>query len=228
MRAKQQPSAINRGVKLRNLRLFYGISQREFGEKLGVTRGAINSYEANQNNVPNNLILRVIQATGIPSEYFETDMALQEAIDKGNIKPIDVLKMNDFDETSCFVYEGIENYAKNNFATGDFSIKLQVLTFLFDIKDKANYHFIKLNECSNEPFAKNGDILIVTKTTEALNGDFVITKFQENYIIFQYFIAGINEVLLKGTNGVEIKLKNNELDKVEILGIIKQKITNSL
>lgn len=218
----------NKGEKLRNLRLSYGISQREFGEKLGLARGAINSYEQGQNPVPNSLIWKINQAIGIGNEYFETDMTLQEAFDKYNIKPSDMIRMSDFDEISCFVYESIENYAKNNPVAKDFSLKLQFLMLLFGLNQKTTYHFIKVNNAASEPFASSGDILITLKDMPPTNGDFVITNFQQSHIIFQYFISGIDEVLFKGSNGIEIKLNGDEIAKIEILGVIRKKITASM
>ena len=78
------------------------------------------------------------------------------------------------------------------------------------------------------PNPAHGDILIVLKDTAAVNGDCVIVCFKRSYIIFQYFISGLDEVLLKGNNGIEIKLSGNDIDKVEILGIIKQKVVVSM
>lgn len=223
-------SKIDKNKKLRELRLYYGLSQKKFGNKLGLTREAIASYENNNNPVPTSAILKMKQITGIGKEYFETDISLQEALEKYQITPVDIVNIDDFDETSCFIYEGIESYVKNNFLEkkGDFSLKLQLLTLLFGFNQMVDYHFIKLNNAANEPFARRGDILIVVKEAKASNGDYVITYFQQSYIIFQYFIAGIDEVLFKGNNGVEIKLSGKEREQITILGIIKQKITPSM
>lgn len=127
----------------------------------------------------------------------------------------------------CCVYESLEDYAGKNPLVKT-NLKIQFLSLLFAANMDGNYHFIKLNNSTNEPFAKNGDILIVEKQSRAVNGDFVIARFQESYIIFQYFVVGIDEALFKGSNNIEIKLKGNEREQIEILGIIKQKISTSI
>lgn len=216
-----------KGEKLKELRLFYGLSQKEFGEKLKVTRGAINAYERGQNPIPIHLMWKIQQTIGIGNEYFETNMTLQEAFDKYGIESSNI-KMSDFDEINCFIYESIESYAKNHYVAKDFHLNLSFIALLFRLHHKQSYHFIKLDNAAYEPFAKSGDILIVLKDTEVSNGDFVITKFQQSYIIFQYLIAGIDEVLFKGSNGIDIKLNHKEREQIEILGIIKQKISISM
>jgi len=223
----KQTEQINKAEKLRNLRLFFGISQKEFGKKLGYTRETLNAYERKVNPVPPILIEKINKTMGIGREYFETDMTLQEAVEKYHIKPSDIDMLGDFGETNCFVYDGIENYAKNTSIEKN-NLKLHFFELLFRLNYKSSYHFIRLNNTTNEPFASNGDILIVLKDTAAVNGDFVIVCFKRSYIIFQYFISGLDEVLLKGNNGIEIKLSGNDIDKVEILGIIKQKIVVSM
>ncbi len=224
MRTKQVDK-YNKAEKLRNLRLSYGLSQKDFGQKLGLTREVIASYELGHNPVSVNTILRINQILGVGKEYFESEMSLQEAFEKYEITPIDMIQAGNFDDIGFFVYENIASYVENKPTNQKIKLKLQFLTLLFGIDIKADYHFIKLSDSANEPYAKRGDILIVLKDNKALNGDFVITKCQQSYIIFQYFIAGIDETLFKGSNDIEIKLKGKEMEQIEILGIIKQKIS---
>lgn len=221
----KQADKVKKGKKLKEMRLFYGLSQRELGERLGTTRGAINTYERGGNLLPKSLMWKIQQIVGIGNEYFESDMTLQEAVEKYNMQPNDIIRIDDCDKIECFVYEGIENYVKDNHVTKDFNLKSSFLSALFDLEHKACYHFIKLNDSLCEPFARNGDILIMQKDTKPMNADFVLTKLQQSYIIFQYLIAGIDTVLFKGNNGIEMKLSGDEIKQVEILGIIKQKIT---
>ena len=218
----------HKGEKLRNLRLSYGLSQKEFGQKVGLTREAISSYELGHNPVSLNTILKISQVTGIGREYFESEMSLQEAFKKYEITLADMVQTGDFDDVRFFVYENITSYIDNKPIKQKMTLRLQVLTLLFGLDTKADYHFIKLTDSANEPYAKKGDILIVLKNNKAVNGDFVITRFQQSYIIFQYFIAGLDEVLFKGSNDIEIRLCGKEREQIEILGIIKQNISTSM
>ncbi|WP_395149044.1 helix-turn-helix domain-containing protein [uncultured Helicobacter sp.] len=227
MRTKQIDK-YNKAEKLRNLRLSYGLSQKEFGQKLGLTRELIASYELGHNPVSLSTILKISQVTGIGREYFESEMSLQEALKKYEITPIDMIQTGDFDDIGFFVYEGIMSYINNEPIKQKMTLKLRFLTLLFGLDTKADHHFIKLTDSANEPYAKRGDILAVLKDDKAVNGDFVIARFQQNHIIFQYFIAGLDEALFKGNNDIEIKLKGKEIEQIEILGIIKQKISISM
>ena len=96
---------------------------------------------------------------------------------------------------------------------------------IFGLDAKADYCFIKLTDSANEPYAAKGETLIVLKEAEAENGDFVITHFKQSYIIFQYFVTGIDEAIFKGSNNIEIKLSGTKKEQIKILGIIKQKIS---
>lgn len=227
MRTKQIDK-YNKAEKLRNLRLSYGLSQKDFGQKLGLTREAVASYEQGYNPVSTSVILKISQITGIGREYFESEMSLQEALKKYEITPLDMLQTGDFDDIGFFVYEDIMSYINNEPIKQKMTLKLRFLTLLFGLDIKTDYHFIKLTDSTNEPYAKKGDILIVLKNDKVVNGDFVITRFQQSYIIFQYFIAGLDEVLFKGSNDIEIRLKGKEKEQIEILGAIKQKISISM
>ena len=227
----EQVGKLDKGSKLRQLRLSFNLTQKEFAKKLGLTRDAIAAYETNKNPLSKNVLLKINYIMGIESEYFESDMTLQEAFEKYKINLIstELMETKVFREmSSCCLYESLENYASNKPTATKINIRFQFIASIFELDQKADYHFIKLNDSAHEPFAKKGDILAVIKAREAVNGDFVITRLQNSFIIFQYFVAGLDEVLFKGGNDIEIRLKGAEMGQIEILGIIKQKISTAI
>lgn len=80
------------GKKLQAIRNTYDLSQKEFADKLGVTRASINGYENNVNPVPQSVKRKVLQATGIGFEYFDSKMSLDEAFAKYGIDPQNPIK----------------------------------------------------------------------------------------------------------------------------------------
>ena len=69
----------SKGEKIKELRKAYKLSQAEFADKVGSTKAAIHSYEHNINQIPKAIMQKIIQATGIGLEYFESDMSLEAA-----------------------------------------------------------------------------------------------------------------------------------------------------
>ena len=196
--------------KLKDLRIAYGLSQKKFGGKLGYTREAIASYELGHNFVPMNVVLKINQVMGIGREYFESDMNVEEAFEKYEIRPATMIAIGNFYDVGFLMYEGIQSYIDNEPIKHKSKVKLEIFTLLFSLEKKTDYHFIRISNSKHEPFAKKGDILIVLKENKAVNGDFVIVRFKESIIIVQYFIAGTNEALFKGRNDVELQLKDIE------------------
>ena len=59
----------NNGRKLRELRNIFGVSQEEFGKKIGVTRSTIASYENENNPISVGTIRKIIEVTGLSFLY---------------------------------------------------------------------------------------------------------------------------------------------------------------
>ncbi|MGP1528191.1 MAG: helix-turn-helix domain-containing protein [Campylobacter sp.] len=67
------------GDKLRKLRNAYGLAQSEFGDKIGISRVRINSYENNITPLPTQVMWKIVEATGIGTEYFQKDLDIAGA-----------------------------------------------------------------------------------------------------------------------------------------------------
>ncbi len=67
------------GDKLRKLRNAYGLTQSEFGDKIGISRVRVNSYENNITPLPMQVKYKIAEATGINIEYFDNDIDLATA-----------------------------------------------------------------------------------------------------------------------------------------------------
>lgn len=211
-----------KGEKLRNLRNAFGLSQREFGDKVGITKGSINSYENNVNPISQGVKWKILQATGIGFEYFDTDMSLNEAFVKYKLNPQN-LKFKEMEESICAVYDGLKNYIDNNCIESPFTIKSWILSNLFDMGN-FDFCFIKIRHNELEPYAKNKEILAVIRDENVENGDKIIIDFKGSVLVVQYF-SEFDEVRLQIiASGKDIRLKNDEFKKsVKILAIIKGK-----
>ncbi|EAH7914957.1 helix-turn-helix transcriptional regulator, partial [Campylobacter jejuni] len=210
------------GEKLRDLRNAYGLSQREFGEKVGITKGSINSYENNVNSITQGAKWKILQATGIGFEYFDSDMTLSEAFKKYNIDISKKLEFKKIEESICAICDGVKNYIDGKYLE-TFNIKSLFLNHLFDGMGYFDLCFLKVKHNELEPYAKNGDILVVSSNKNAENGDKIIINYKENILIVQYFHE-FDKIILKTMSGEEIKFYNSEFsDCVDILAIIKGK-----
>ena len=192
------------GEKLRDLRTAYGLSQSQFGDKLGITRGSINSYENNVNPLTTTAKYKILQATGIGFEYFDTDMELWEAFAKFGLNPTN-LKLNSLTETIISFFYGLEAFVNGETSELKFiSAKIQLLDFLANFEN-ASCVFVKIKGNMAEPFAKNGDIIAVIRDEYPNNKNWVIARFNDNIFVAQYFFSGNDEITLKLSDDEKFK-----------------------
>lgn len=211
------------GDKLRDLRNIYGLSQREFGDKIGVTRGSINSYENNVNPLTQAVKWKILQGTGIGFEYFDTDMSLNEAFIKYGIDPSKKLEFIEMEESICAVYEGVENFIDGKCEQNPLNIKSWFLNALFEGMGNFDICFIKVKYNELEPYAKNNEILVVVRENNLKNGDKIIIDFKGSILVAQYF-KEFDDIILKGLNGKKINLKENDFNKnLKVIAVIKGK-----
>lgn len=210
------------GEKLRNLRNAFGLTQREFGDELGITRASVNSYENNFNPIPQGVKWKILQITGIGFEYFDTDMSLNEAFVRYKRDP-QQLELRKLEECICSIYDGLKNYIDGTCIQSHFNIKSWILGNLFDMGN-LDLCFIKVKRGELEPYAKNKEILAVIRDENVENGDKIIIDFKGSVLVVQYF-SEFDEVRLQIiASGKDIRLKNDEFKKsVKILAIIKGK-----
>ncbi|NDJ28184.1 transcriptional regulator, XRE family [Campylobacter sp. MIT 12-8780] len=212
------------GEKLRDLRNIYGLSQREFGEKIGVARGSINSYENNVNPLTQGVKWKILQGTGIGFDYFDTDMSLNEAFIKYGIDPSKKLEFKETKESICAVYKGINNFMDGKCEQEPLNIKSWFLDSLFEGIGKFDICFINVSHNELEPYAKNNEILVVVRDGNLKNGDKIIIDFKGSILVVQYF-KEFDEIRLQTLSGKENKLKESDFKKeIKILAIIKGKI----
>ena len=61
---------------------------------------------------------------------------------KYEITLTDMVQTGDFDDIGFFVYENMASYIDNKLMKQKMKLKLRVLTLLFGLDTKADYHFI--------------------------------------------------------------------------------------
>lgn len=213
------------GEKLKNLRNAYGLTQSQFGSKLGISKGSINSYENNVNPLTAEAKWKIFQATGINFEYFDTDMELKEAFAKFGIDSAN-LKLKSLTDTVLNFYDGLEAFANNDgLKIKPITVDMNILTFLASF-ESSECSFIKIKGKQAQPFAKHCDILAVKKGGYPNNKQWVIAKFSNNILLAQYILSDKNEITLKSSDEYNFKFSILEFEsKVKILAIIKTKIS---
>lgn len=211
----------SKGEKIKELRKAYKLSQAEFADKVGSTKPAIHSYEHNINQIPKAIMQKIIQATGIGLEYFESDMSLEAAFARYGIDSISP-KINGINESVCAVYSGLANFVNGTKTIQDFIFTSDILQNIFRLYDTHDYHFITINANEAQPFANAGEVLCVAKTATPNNADILIARIQQSVILLEYFVLNDREVLLKGADGIARQMNNDEFSAIEILGVVKR------
>ncbi|MFL0196957.1 ImmA/IrrE family metallo-endopeptidase [Clostridium sp. WILCCON 0269] len=64
--------------RIKETRIYRGLTQRELGEKIGLTRQAINSYEAGTNVPPLNVLLEISKILDFPINFFYKERVVCE------------------------------------------------------------------------------------------------------------------------------------------------------
>lgn len=211
----------SKGEKIKELRKAYKLSQAEFADKVGSTKPAIHSYEHNINQIPKAIMQKIIQATGIGLEYFESDMSLEAAFARYGIDSTSP-KINGINESVCAVYSGLANFVNGTKTIQDFVFTSDILQNIFRLYDTHDYHFITINANEAQPFANAGEVLCVAKTATPNNADILIARIQQSVILLEYFVLNDREVLLKGADGIARQMNNDEFSAIEILGVVKR------
>lgn len=212
------------GEKLRDLRNAFGLSQAQFGDRIGITRGSIASYENNINPLNKSAKYKILQATGIGDEYFDTDMQLLEAFRKYNIDPAN-LKLKSLTDTIIAFRNSVKDFANNTQTPKFLNTKIEYLKFIAECEN-AECVFIKVVGKEAQPLANNGDILIVSQDENPENTNWIIAKIGDDTLIKQYLLTGNDEISLKSSSDDNYKFSKSEFEKeVKVLGIIKSKIS---
>lgn len=216
------------GDKLRDLRNVSGLSQAQFGERVGITRGSIASYENNINPLSTGAKYKIYQATGIGADYFDTDMDIVEAFKKYGLDHHNFVLKSPTDTIIAF-YNSVKNYVehiKSDIET--LSTKIKYLKFITKYEN-AECIFIKVVGKEAQPLAKDDDILVVTQDENPENSNWIIAQIDTDTLIKQYLLTGNDEVSLKSSSDDSYKFSRTDFKKqVKVLGIIKSKISIDL
>ncbi|CZE47779.1 helix-turn-helix domain-containing protein [Campylobacter geochelonis] len=212
------------GEKLRDLRTAFGLSQAQFGDRIGITRGSIASYENDINSLTTGAKYKILQTTGIGFDYFDTDMQLWEAFAKYEIDPSN-LKLKSLTDTIIAFRNSVKDFANNTQTPKYLNTKIEHLKFMAEYEN-AECVFVKVVGKEAEPLAKNGDILVVAQDENPENTNWIIAKIGDDTLIKQYLLTGNNEISLKSSSDDSYKFSKVGFEKeVKVLGIIRSKIS---
>lgn len=217
----------NISKKLKELRNAFGLTQKEFADKIGITKASINGYENNVNPLTQAAKWKIIQATGIGPEYFDSNMSLEEAFEKFNLNPTK-LELRETNECVCTFYESLSDFAKRKYVEVPFKLQTFFLRYIFKGNiGTDNLQFVEIkNSVANSCF-KDGDILIVSKDRNILNNEFIVIEYNKTLMIvrfYQYFDQIILEI-----DKEKKTFDHDEFRKsVKILGIVIAKFSIKL
>ena len=219
----------NNGRKLRELRNIFGVSQEEFGKKIGVTRSTIASYENENNPISVGTIRKIIEVTGLSFlyDYFQKNQnntkTLKEYFEENQID-FRNLKFKNAEENLAHFFNGLKNFQKKEFTIDSIIHKMTYLNFILN-ENLIDCCFVKIEKNEALPFAKDQDILVVVESDIPEANDWIIFLFEKNILIARYLISGINEIILSNETLNFTFTKKDFEEKVEILGIVKSKIS---
>lgn len=210
------------GDKLRKLRNAYGLTQSEFGDKIGISRVRINSYENNITPLPTQVMWKIVEATGIGTEYFQTDLDIAGAISKYNIDTQNgKIQIKTNKEAICTIYDDLYDFANNEPSFEPHIQKLQILTKLFHLSKPYDYNFVITTNKKAAPFANDGDILVIIRETFPKDNTLLVLKVNDEILVKYCRINPFNQnIKLFSTNNdfSNIELSQNELSNIEFLG----------
>lgn len=214
---------MTQGRKLKDLRTAYGLTQEQFGNALAITKSSISAYENDRNAINSSVKYKVLQATGIGWDYFDTDMNLREAFEKYGLDH-NHLELKSLTECIIGFYSSISDFINKKAAAERIVTKVEVMKFITEYRD-AGCCLIKVNNGEGGFMAEPGDILVVIDDDGPLNGEWVIARYKGNIFIIQYFISSNDEVqLISSMNSFKFNEENLK-DEFEIAGVIKSKIS---
>lgn len=88
---------MNKGKKLKELRIELGLTQKEFADKIGLSRTGIVAYEQSENPNPK-ILKRIEKIFDLNPNYFNSNMLASNALPKKQRDKIRVLLFNNFSD----------------------------------------------------------------------------------------------------------------------------------
>ena len=215
------------GEKLRDLRIAYDLSQREFGEKVGIKRGSFNAYENNVHPLPTSVKRKIMQATGIGLEYFDTDMSLDEAFAKYNIDPNNPNnEIKDLEMANCAIYRSLSHFVKGKCVEKSFGLHSLFLRYVFrNTLSNFDVHFVEINNSKFQSYAENGEFLLVSKNERVSYDDLIIIDYDGDIRIAKY--SKLHDKIILDFNQIEKRtFYIDEFEReVKVLGVIVAKMS---
>jgi DNA-binding helix-turn-helix protein len=213
------------GEKLRDIRMACHLSQERFGNALGITKSSINAYEHNINPIHGMIKFKIIQATGIGWDYFDTNMDFYEACEKYKLNPED-LKLRSLTECIVSFYDSVTNFVAKEKPIEQKSSRIEIIDFITKYKN-SECCLVKVKGGEGGFIAQEGDILVILTDEKPLTGEWIIVKYADNAFIVQFLIASRNKVRLKSFL-YDFELSDTDFnERIEVIGIIKSKISIS-
>jgi len=220
---------INERLKL--IRQNLGLSQQKLAEELGLQRNIVADVERGKVKNPNFKLLRKLEEKyNINPDWLLTGEGEMYKTQKGGINVAEKLEnaveINYLPEVYAAAGYGAVN--EDYPIIEKMSCSLEFVSSILNIKNPYNgVDIIKVIGDSMEPFISNGEVVVIEKTHNAHNGDIVIANINGNVYVkrlekdpFGKWVKLISE----NPEYETIKLEGEELNYMQIVGIVRSKI----
>lgn len=212
------------GDKIRELRKSQGMSQKEFARAIGVSYGALQSYEYGDIE-PREIILHAITARfGLPLNYF--NLNTKSSMIGYNISRLardaetKTIYLNFYDNVRASA--GYGSYNDDTIAK-KIPISAQFLKEILQVPVR-EYDVIRAMGDSMEPFIKDNDMILVDRNETVKNGDIVIAILEDSLYVKKYLFDPIQKIIkLTSLNSFyqDIIIEPQEQIQLNIIGVVK-------
>ena len=204
-------------------------TNKELAEKLGTSLSNIDNWKK-RNNIPDKYLLLTSQMNGVEYNWLLTGEGEMYKTQKGGINVAEKLEnaveINYLPEVYAAAGYGAVN--EDYPIIEKMSCSLEFVSSILNIKNPYNgVDIIKVIGDSMEPFISNGEVVVIEKTHNAHNGDIVIANINGNVYVkrlekdpFGKWVKLISE----NPEYETIKLEGEELNYMQIVGIVRSKI----
>ena len=184
-----------------------GMSEQQFAEAVGVTRGAVQQWEKPNGTAPKRSTQpRVAEILGVSVAELMTGSNVTTGADMRGEVPL-------VSEVEAGRYTAIDNFkSKKGLERVPTNVEIKRHTFALRV------HGDSMISDSHDSFPE-GSILIVEPDLEAIPGDYVIAKNLEGETTFKQLVKDSGEYYLKPLNA---RYPIKPLGAAEIIGVVRE------
>ena len=184
------------------------MSEQQFAEALGVTRGAVQQWERTKGTAPRRTLQpKVAKLLGISVAELMTGSNVTAGSDMRGEVPL-------VSEVEAGHYTAIDNFKSKKSGLELVPVNVEIKRHTFALR----VHGDSMISDSHDSFPE-GSILIVEPDMEAVPGDYVIAKNAEGETTFKQLVKDAGEFYLKPLNA---RYPIKPLGAAEVIGVVRE------